>query len=135
MPTASGRASATWSAAPSGTPGTASRARRAKRRCGSTSSSSSRSNSRPTGQRPALLSFRFRSSLRRSLRARHGLLRGDAGEQVVEVGLDLRLDAVTEGADQQAETGRELERIGGDDETTVDAGTREFDNVAVGTFD
>ena len=36
-PTASGRASATWSGAPSGTPGTASRARRATRRSRSTS--------------------------------------------------------------------------------------------------
>ena len=57
------------------------------------------------------------------------------GEHGVEVLLDPGLDPAAEGAEQQAEPRRQLERVGVDDELAVDAGARELDDVARLAFD
>ena len=49
--------------------------------------------------------------------------------------LDPGLDPAAKGAEQQAQLGAELERVGGDDQLALDAGALELDDVAGLAFD
>ena len=58
-----------------------------------------------------------------------------AKAQLVELGIDLALDALAEDAEQEAELGGEIEGARRDEQLAVEPGARELDHVAVLALD
>ena len=75
------------------------------------------------------------SSPRSSLAGFFFAARRAAAQHGVEVLLDLGLDRPLNAPSEQAEPRGQVERVGLDDETAVDAGARELDDVARLAFD